>query len=437
MPDVHEPPRGWKRLAWLGPGFLWMVSAAGSGELLFTPRIGSLYGYALIWALILAVLLKWVVNREIGRFTVCTGQRLLDGFASLPGPRGWALWLILLPQLVVAVASIAGLAGAAATAILLVAPGPLSLWTLLSIGVAGALVLWGKYRSVEWVATGLGIVLAIAAVTAAFAVGPDPNEVASGLKPTLPSEVDHREVLPWLGFMMSGAAGLMWYSYWLHAKGYGSTRSAADPKGLDSAAKTRLRGWIRQMTIDNTIAVVGVLLVTLAFLVLGTELLRPQGLVPAEDEVASVLGRLLGDLWGPVGFWFMVLALFVGFWTTVLTDQDGWGRLFAHGTRRLPGLGTKTERWSEVQLMRAFVVALVIVAPSLLFLAVGEPVALLKVAGAIEAIHIPIVGVLILALNRRLLPRDLQASWPTKALGWAAVAFFGGFAALYVVELVA
>ena len=28
-----------------------MVSAAGSGELLFTPRIGALYGYQLLWAM--------------------------------------------------------------------------------------------------------------------------------------------------------------------------------------------------------------------------------------------------------------------------------------------------------------------------------------------------------------------------------------------------
>ncbi len=35
-------PWGLGRLRWLGPGFLWMVSAAGSGELLFTPPFGSL-----------------------------------------------------------------------------------------------------------------------------------------------------------------------------------------------------------------------------------------------------------------------------------------------------------------------------------------------------------------------------------------------------------
>jgi hypothetical protein len=43
-----------------------MVSAGGSGELLFRPRVGALYGYALLWALIAAVMLQWFINRLFG-----------------------------------------------------------------------------------------------------------------------------------------------------------------------------------------------------------------------------------------------------------------------------------------------------------------------------------------------------------------------------------
>lgn len=83
---IPDPPQGMGRVRWLGPGFLWMVSAAGSGELLFSPRIGSLYGYALLWALLAAVAFKWFINREIGRYSVCTGRTILAGYKRLPGP---------------------------------------------------------------------------------------------------------------------------------------------------------------------------------------------------------------------------------------------------------------------------------------------------------------------------------------------------------------
>lgn len=69
--SVPEPPRGWDRLKWLGPGFLWMISAAGVWRIAF---------HAEGWRVVRlctgvgdgrAVILKWFINREIGRFVVC------------------------------------------------------------------------------------------------------------------------------------------------------------------------------------------------------------------------------------------------------------------------------------------------------------------------------------------------------------------------------
>lgn len=433
---VPEPPRGWAMLAWLGPSFLWMVSAAGSGELLFSPRIGALYGYALVWALLLAVALKWVVNREVGRWAVCTGAPILEGLARLPGPRGWALWVVLGPQVVVAIATIAGLAGSAATALALVLPGGSRPWALASIGAAAALVVWGRYKVVERIAAAIAIALAIAALSAAFAVGPDGGAFAAGLVPGAPPETDWGEVLPWLGFALSGAAGIIWYSYWLVAKGYGAAgredpedgdREPLEPARLPEQDRQRLRGWLRMLTLDNTLAVVGVTVVMLAFLVLGAELLRPEGLVPEEERVAPVLGRLLGDVWGPAGFAFMVAALYVGFWTTVLSDQDGFGRMFAHGTQLLAGERLRGAWARELRLRRAFVLVLTTLLPAVVYLAVGSPVALLMLAGAIEAAHLPFLAALVLLLNRKL-PEGLRPSRATQVLAAAAALFFAAFA---------
>jgi len=146
--QIPQPPKGWQRFLWLGPSFLWMLSAAGSGELLFTPRIAALYGYSLLWALLAAVILKWFINREVGRFSVCTGATILEGFKQIPGPKNWAVWLILLPQVFVAISTVAGLAGAAATALILMTGGTVQMWTVIIILVTAAIVLLGQY-SVE------------------------------------------------------------------------------------------------------------------------------------------------------------------------------------------------------------------------------------------------------------------------------------------------
>ena len=61
----HPPkaPMGRERLKWYGPGFLWMISAAASDELLFTPRVGSRYEYAFLWAAIVVIFFTWVMIR--------------------------------------------------------------------------------------------------------------------------------------------------------------------------------------------------------------------------------------------------------------------------------------------------------------------------------------------------------------------------------------
>jgi Mn2+/Fe2+ NRAMP family transporter len=189
-----------------------MVAAAGSGELLFTPRVAAQYGYTLLWALLAAVALKWFINREVGRYAVCTGASIIDGFGRLPGPRSWAVWVILVPQLVVAADSVAGLAGSAATALILLFPGGMRLWTGITLTVAAALVVWGQYNRVEFVTRLIAVTLALVSVTAAVSVLPRVETLAGGLVPQLPDQVDYGEVLPWLGYALSGAAGLMWYS---------------------------------------------------------------------------------------------------------------------------------------------------------------------------------------------------------------------------------
>lgn len=438
--QVPQPPQGWNQLKWLGPSFIWMLSAAGSGELLFTPRIAALYGYELLWALLAAVILKWFINGEVGRFTVCTGATILEGFEQLPGPKNWAVWLILLPQFVVAISTVAGMAGAAATALILVTSGTVQLWTVIIILVTAAIVFLGQYNIVEKVSSYVGIGRTLAVVTAAIFVFPSIRDLASGLVPQVPQDVQYQEVLPWLGFMLAGAAGMMWYSYWVDARGYGATalkqEQPLEVKQLNADQQQRLQGWISLMTLSNTLAVVGALLAALAFLILGGELLRPEGLVPQESQVAETLGRLLGDLWGSFGFWFMIAIVFITFCSTTLSVQDGFGRMFADGTQiLLQGFGV-CGRWTNEQFLRKFyLVTLLAALPVAVYLFFGEPVSLLQTAGGIEAAHIPVVTGLTLYLNHRMLPEKLRPSKFIFAGTVIAGLFFAGFAGIYLLQL--
>jgi hypothetical protein len=128
--------------------------------------------------------------------------------------------------------------------------------------------------------------------------------------------------------------------------------------------------------------------------------------------------------------------VFIGFWDTVLSDQDGFGRMFAGGTRILLAPLKLGKRWqNEVFLKRLFVLVVVTILPIALYLAVGNPVTLLKIAGFIEAAHIPVLVVLVLLLNHRELPKELRPSLVTTLFTALAGLFFAVFAIIYILQI--
>lgn len=471
---VPAPPTGWERLRWYGPGLLWVLSSVGSGSVLFTPRVGSRYGYELLWAALLVILTEWIIIREVGRYTVVTGRTILHGFRDVPGPRGWAVWAIFVPQLVAAVVTIAGIAALAGSALMIALPGSQALYATLLILASIVLVVTGRYKGVERISSLLAGVMVLAAVTAAVLVFGSPGEVATGIVPTIPGDFDFYFILPWLGFILSGAAGVMWYSYWVAERGYGGEvggsgegaqperdgtgdgqrereqagsagNSGSDTRPAPQSRQERidrLRDWMRVMSHTALIAVGGGALVVVSFLILGAEVLRPEGIVPEGIQVAEQLTRLLSDVWGAFGYWLLLVGIVVALGGTILADQDGWGRTFADATLLLRGKRAQQRRgWirnlmsSRERLKNAFAIVFTAAIPLVVFWLVRDPVAILSIGGIIAAAHTPVIVFLTQYLNKTRLPREMQPGWLMSAAMIASGLFFLVFAVLYLLDL--
>jgi Mn2+/Fe2+ NRAMP family transporter len=74
----------------LGPGVIGLGIAIGSGEWLIGPAVVLKYGAALLWITSIAVFLQVILNQEMGRYTLCTGEPIFTGFMrTRPGPAFW------------------------------------------------------------------------------------------------------------------------------------------------------------------------------------------------------------------------------------------------------------------------------------------------------------------------------------------------------------
>ncbi|HVM52921.1 MAG TPA: Nramp family divalent metal transporter [Acidimicrobiales bacterium] len=457
--EADRPPRRWAAVLWFGPGLIWMISSVGSGSVLFTPRVGSRFGYALLWLAVVTVFLMWAMIKEVGRYTVVTGRTILDGFRDIPGPRHWALWAIFLPQLAAAVVTIAGIASLVGSALVVLLPGPHLAYAIGLTVVSAVLVVSGRYHRVERITIALSGVLVAAVMAAAASVAPRPSRVMRGMVPAVPDDFDLYFVLPWVGFILAGAAGIMWFSYWVAARGFGGpvTGKVHDADGSDGSGSpeertARLQSWNRLMTSVAAVGTIGGGLVIVSFLILGTELLRPEGLVPEGIDVARDLSLLLSEVWGQVGEWLLIVGVVVALWGTILANQDGWGRTFADATimltaldterpsrlgRRLRTIGRRAniDLCDRATLKNAYAVVATTAVPVLALFLVRDPVEILSVGGIIAAVHTPVVVALVLTLNRQL-PAPLRPTWPSITVLALAGLWYGLFAAVYLLDLV-
>ena len=90
----RDPPRGFREtLRELGPGMILVGSVVGSGELIVTTKLGAVAGFGLLWFVLLSCFVKVVVQTELARYTIASGQTFLTVFNTLPGPAaprpGW------------------------------------------------------------------------------------------------------------------------------------------------------------------------------------------------------------------------------------------------------------------------------------------------------------------------------------------------------------
>ncbi|HEU4438906.1 MAG TPA: Nramp family divalent metal transporter, partial [Methylomirabilota bacterium] len=75
----------------IGPGALLLGLSLGAGDWLLGPAVAAAYGPSLLWICTLSVLFQAILNAEMARYTLATGEPVFTGFMrQRPGPGWWA-----------------------------------------------------------------------------------------------------------------------------------------------------------------------------------------------------------------------------------------------------------------------------------------------------------------------------------------------------------
>ena len=290
---ISKPPTGLAILLLVGPSLVWCAEYIGSGEVILATRTGAVLGTTVIWAVIAGIFLKYWIGMSGARYTVCTGEGMIDMFDRIPGPSHWAVWIVLLAQIATAAISIGSLASAAGIFVgtLLPVTPYVGGWL---VTIFAVLVVWsGGFEVLKVVMSFFVVIIVLGVLYVAVHVFPGVSVFLQGLIPSTPqvpgwavdlgvSKNPWSEILPLLGWSAGGFASQVWYTYWVMGAGYGATRGVgygrpADPAVLRRLTRLdaeRLKGWCRVVYADATLAMVIGTVVTVGFLIAAASMPR-------------------------------------------------------------------------------------------------------------------------------------------------------------------
>lgn len=432
---VSDPPRGiLATFRKIGPGMILAASIVGSGELIATTTLGAQTGFVALWIILFSCFIKPIVQSELGRFVVSTGETGLEAFDQVPGPRfkvNWIVWVWALMVLMTQFQVGAMFGGVAQVLNSLMPFLSVKLWVLPIVAISLALLLGGGYHRIESLAmVKVGFFTMLTVLSAAMVMkAPEFRwaELFEGMWPTMPSGGLMTAVAVF-GMTGVGASEIFMYPYWCVEKGYARF---SGPRSNDPAWVERARGWIRVMHVDVVFSMLVYTIATCAFYVLGAAVLHPKGIVPDADTMIATLSELytstLGE-WALVLFYLGAVATLYG---TIFAATAAHSRIYADMVRMMGGFEREDirarNRWRD-----RFVVALTVI-PVTLFYVFKNPVSMVVAGGLAQALSLPIICIGVLYLHHKLQPRETAPGHAGSVWLWIASMLITALMVVYVV----
>lgn len=441
---IVDPPKTFGAIFKLiGPGLILASSIVGSGELIATTVLGAELGYTLLWLILVSCVIKVVVQNELGRYAIGTGQTTLEAFDTVPGPRwrvSWVVWCWFL-MVMFTLMQIGGMLGGISEVLnryfsFSADEGTsITIWVWIVNFITVGLLIRGRYNLVEKVSMGLVVSFTLLTVSCAFLLLKLPQyfsweAVLSGLT-FQPPEGGLATAVAAFGITGVGATELVMYPYWCIEKGYARN---AGPRDDSPEWIARAFGWIKVMGVDVLNSMVIYTFATIAFYILGAGVLNGMGLVPQGSEMVATLSNLYTETLGPWSLPLFLVGAVAVLYSTVFASTAAHTRVFADFTGML-GFYDRTQFPLRLKAIRIFTVLLLFV-PSMYFMFVKEPVLMVKIGGIAQACMLPIVGGVTIYLRYKQLPKSIAPKgWITLAL-WISAALMAVMMGYSVIEKV-
>lgn len=298
----------------VGPGIIMAAAAIGVSHLVQSTRAGAEFGFALVWAVLLANIFKYPFLEYGPRYALATGRDMIQGYASLHPA---ALWIFItftvstMFAIQAAVTLVSGSLAGSLTGIDL----PVVWWSGIILLICILLLIRDRYSVLDRAIKIIMVIFAIStliAMIAAFSVTdyqPDPGFVAPELW-TVGGVAFLIALMGWMPIPIDAAA---WHSIW----------------SVERVKQTGYKPKLSEALFDFNLGYIGASVIALAFLTLGAMVMYGTGELFASNA-AAFSDQLVGLYTLTLGEWARALILICAFTTmfsTTLTVTDTYPRV--------------------------------------------------------------------------------------------------------------
>jgi len=353
-------------MQWAGPAVILGALSVGGFEAYQAGYVAAQKWTGIYWVYVVSCFFQLLMNNEISRYTMSTGETVLQGFTRLKPAKLWG-WLTAI-LCIVQQGWPAWIGGAAAGLAAL-----LGIATWQYVGMAALGIVFFVFAGSKRVYTTLEYIMYAAFVVAnaglAFLTVFMTNwavvaEVSWGWVAvgTIPAGITLTAVGPFLN-QPAGGFWNFWHTYWVREKGMGMAKYFGHVTGLTAPAEEirrtgymfdtdnpaeleKFRGWMKlnMTTLTLFFVILGGILFTYFASVAGYSaavIYKMQ--VPSGIKIATVLAEIFRSAFGQFGWVLFCVILIFALFDSQFSVYDGIARMFAdtvavetHATDRRP-----------------------------------------------------------------------------------------------------
>lgn len=386
------------KLKEIGPGAIITASFIGPGTVTTATRAGAGFGFALLWAVIFAIIATIILQEMVARIGVVTKQGLGENIRELFDNKILKFASVYIVMIAVAIGCAAYISGdllGTSLGVSYLFNVPENIVAPILGVIILILALIGGYKVIEKLMIFLIIIMGITFITTMFVAGPDIAELFKGaFVPGVPSG----SIL--LVIALIGTT-VVPYNFFIHAQ-------TASEKWGDTSKMSDMRlDTILMISVGGLIT--AAILITAGALIQGTE-------VTSVVELAAPLEPLMGGL-APV---FISVGLFAAGFSSAIASPMGAAATVSSFMHWKGGFTNK-----KYKLIFALVISIGIITSAIGF----EPLEVLLIAQALNGLILPIIAIFIMiVINKKGLMGNFKNLLALNIAGYvvtAVVTFLG------------